>query len=69
MTGDTSLAGTAYPYGPPELILGCRNSNMTGATSLTGIVYPYGAPELIPFKLVVPVMLLFVQPGMSSGAP
>ena len=48
MTGVTSLTGTAYPYGAPELIPGCRNSNMTGATSLTGTAYPYGAPELIP---------------------
>ena len=30
-TGVTSLTGSAYPYGAPELIPGCRNSNMTGA--------------------------------------
>ena len=46
MTGVTSLTVTAYPYGAPELIPGCINSNMTGATSLTGTAYPYGAPEL-----------------------
>jgi hypothetical protein len=48
MTCATSLTGTPYSYGSPELILGCRNSNMTGDTSLTGTAYPYGAPELIP---------------------
>jgi hypothetical protein len=70
MTSATSLTGTAYPYGPPELIPGCRSSNMTGDTSLAGTAYPYGPPELIvPVKLVAPVMLLFLQPGMTSGAP
>jgi hypothetical protein len=88
MTGATSLTGTTYPYGAPELIPGCRNNNMTGAASLTGTAYLYETPELIPgcrnssmtgatsltgtaypVKLVAPVMLLFLQPRMSSDGP